>query len=78
MSFNEPNRRASDIYIPLSLLTGAAALLLALWGLYDSFSKNTIAQENRFTKLESRLEETLKKSEDFEARLRDLESIKSK
>jgi hypothetical protein len=78
MTSNEPNKRASDTYVPLSLLIGGIGLFVTLWGLNDSFSKNTIAQENRFTKLESRLEESMKKSEDFESRLRALESIKTR
>ncbi len=73
---NEIPRRASDVYIPAGLFVTLVSILAALYSLSQEFSQSIIAQENRLTKLELKLEEITElktRTEKQEERIRVLE-----
>jgi predicted PurR-regulated permease PerM len=50
------SRRASDTYVPISLLISGVGTIAALVAIVSPILNNTSALENRLTKIETRLE----------------------
>ena len=56
-NWNETNRRrASDTYVPISLVVSTVAILSGLWAITTPLVNSQIEIQNRLIKLETKLE----------------------
>ena len=53
---NSYRRRASDTYVPISLMLSTVGILSGLWGIINPLINNQIDILNRLTKLETTVE----------------------